>query len=710
MDRNSTQVCPDVLLDRFGSNIAQKMGRVNGLMLINAILMGIVVGVGTFAPRYRRNTVIRYLLLGASTLFLPIVSQVSSTVGTDVYFTSSLYGRQVVAGRCEPGIHLILVLVWTAVVVTIGVNTSTVVAGHAREGRRTVDPPTELLVKAIWVLYLLLITSSTRGFLSTTNHVGRLLKNEKMKQQVARIFGPLMVLPYIKIVQKVVGFYFGQQSVRFGRNPQLIVGYMDEQLEETPKSEHLDQHISTPPALVVRGEECFTLEEQPHVYILKDKTDPDQGNGDGRRRWWKGVFLKKRWKNMLVTLHRVWRLDDSILSPEHKDLCFSCALFKLLRCRFAKYTVSEAGFMKARNFFRREYIQSGHERVFRVIADELSFVHDYYCSSISVAYPHRVTASLTICISLMSIGYCLYMFVFVARALGHIGGYEQVVCKVWCPGQTTQRSGEKLGTNLYFGNTYYDVVPVYLVLALLMFSEAKDTVSYVCSNWTKVALVCSYVRHTGWQRSPVVQKVIGFVSKPCRSKLVSSSMDKMCQCSVLVLRPWEITLLPRRLLGFPNLRSTKVPSEVKEAVLDALNQALSSDHEGGDIKQIQAPLPPISTPIVNAISECHKSVADTILSWHIATTIFEVKDPQPQDQKSHKVSTTLSCYCAYLVSYNAELLPDDDEWCKKLYKRAKKNADHVLARRAAASTSEDKYQELIRLRARSLSLERFHPD
>lgn len=49
--------------------------------------------------------------------------------------------------------------------------------------------------------------------------------------------------------------------------------------------------------------------------------------------------------------------------------------------------------------------------------------------------------------------------------------------------------------------------------------------------------------------------------------------------------------------------------------------------------------------------------------------------------------THLSRYCAYLMTWLPELLPDDDAWSKDLYEAVKKDADRVLAGRVAVGSS-----------------------
>lgn len=565
MARNRTDVCSRKQIHRFGVSMDRKMWQVNGMMLFNAILMGIVVAIAAYAPRYRRHPLFRFVFLGASTLFLPIVSEVAATLGGGQYFSGILSGRQVIAAKCEPGIHVVLVLLWTGLVVLIGVNTSAVVAGDAREGRN-IGPPTELLIKAIWTAYLTYVTTTKKGFLSTTRYLTELLRIGSLGKQVHLMFALLTTLIILKLLFKYITFHMAQRSVALGRSPRFIVGYMAGLPDDLNQGDD-QQHIS-PPALIVLGEESEKVKKTPNGYTLEDtpKTDQDDISHN-----------KSREVPQLVTLDRIWGLDDDNLpGSKPKDLCFSFALFKLLRCRFAKYTVSEAGFLKSRSFFQATLLQgSDYERLFQVVADELSFIHDYYYS----------TPPSNVILSVFSISCCAYMLVFISRAFHYLGGYEQIYCLVWCPGRTSRRrqtedrmlyskgyGNNKIGTYLDFGNTYYDVAPVYLVIMVLVISEIRDIVSTIGSKWSKVSLVCKYAKNVSLERSTTcLQKRIAFVFKYCKFRLVKSWAGKMNQCSILVLRPWKISLLLRWLLRLPNQRRTKqVPYQVKQAIFQAL--------------------------------------------------------------------------------------------------------------------------------------------
>jgi hypothetical protein len=127
------------------------------IMLLNVIVMGVVVFIGACAPRYQRHPIISSIFQGANTLFLPIVSTVASTAMIAIGQAQTYNIKGVIATLFAPFLdnHNIIVVLWTGLVIFVGIHASAVVAGDAREGRNIGPPFTELLVKAIWVAYLM---------------------------------------------------------------------------------------------------------------------------------------------------------------------------------------------------------------------------------------------------------------------------------------------------------------------------------------------------------------------------------------------------------------------------------------------------------------------------------------------------------------------------------------------------------------------------
>ncbi|KAF8653133.1 hypothetical protein HU200_062577 [Digitaria exilis] len=598
--------CSDVVLDGIRKRVIKDVWQVNGLMLFSAIIMGIVVFISVCAPRYRHHPIIGFIFKGANTLFLPIIPIVAAYAVIDSSGTtqSIKIKNETVKATRYAALHNFLVVVWTGLVVFVGASTSVAVAGDSREGRN-IEPSTDLLIKAILVSYLII-------------------------SQLSRLSSDL---------------YVHEGSFILGRNPRLIVPYMA-QLDGSQEAEPVG-----PPRLIVQEGGPMTLEEEPLGYSYGFGTPP--GAEQQKRCIWRFIrrFFPERSSikrintkkgSELVTLDKIWGshgCDSFSSTPEAKDLCLSFALFKLLRCRFAKYKVYEAGFLQV-----------------------------------------------------FSIGFCLFVIAFVSQALNYYNLDEQITYFVYC-----YKKGEPNGISAVgFGYVYLVAVPVYFVLAAVLISEIKELLSHLCSNFTKVALICNYVHRTP------CPKLVAFVSKHLRCKwLLDPWDDKMSQCKILVFHPWKVSVLIRRLFCMPNQKKVKVPSKVKKSIIKAV-QRLESEHPGQALEHIRLPRSPISSSSTStatgtqsacdgradAQSACGgRGVADTILAWHIATSILDVKDPRPTDHPGCKTAAIrLSQYCAYLVCYRPELLPDDAEWCKTLQEAVREDAARAtsgLHRRAA---------------------------
>ncbi|KAG2639752.1 hypothetical protein PVAP13_2KG043796 [Panicum virgatum] len=392
---NSTISCSH-LVSSFHKSMQGKIWLVNALQLAGAILAGLIVGIGIYGQRYRHHRLTRFIFLGTNTLFLAIISTVVPMgAGENAYATEpydldngEYFSSQLIFAKCQPSVHSLLVVVWAPLVQIIMINTSAVVAVDGREGG-SMGPPFELFVKGVWTFYLgisyiILLTNRYR------------LHPEYM---IARISLEVVTfaLIFTKMVLKYYAFEKARQSFALGRNPHLISGYMKQQSsQQTSHHGELVVVEDAPPPLLVMGEEKRHVEKQPLGYVFKDDS-------------WTSLH-----NNGLVTIDRVWRLDNmlptSTLKPQ-KDLCFSFALFKLLRCRFARYKVrNNAGSKDAFSFFWSLLLKDGErDRVFLVISDELWFLHDYYYSSLPIYYSNYWLPILGIFISLLCIAWCCFL-------------------------------------------------------------------------------------------------------------------------------------------------------------------------------------------------------------------------------------------------------------------------------------------------------------
>jgi hypothetical protein len=463
---NSTAICYDASLQQCSSSIScshesmaafrKAMGgalwRVNTLVLVDAILAGVIVGIGAYAQRYRHHPFTRFIYLGATTLLLPITSYVVSTISTNSNDYISSYESATLAASCRGGFHYFTAVSWAFLVQITMINTSVIVAVDDREGRNR-GPPVQLLVQGLWTLYL------------GVSAMGPITAN------IWPFYLELMLFAIIcaKIVLKYYAFEKARRSLAFGRSPRLVSGYMEQpQVRRQPAEPWVGENVPPPPPpLLVMGEDGIHVENQPRGYA------GFVNNGNG-----------------LVTLDMVWQQGN-----ERADLCLSFALFKLLRCRFARYENANVTSMWTLNFFWRRFLllsrEGNHDtrRVFRVIADELSFIQDYYFSSLPVSYSKSWLPILSVSISLLSITYCILATVFIVRGL--VSNWKskynhQLRCHFWCNDRHLISNRQDKN----FGFFVFDDIPLFLLLALVVIAEFKYIASYICSNWTKVSLIC----------------------------------------------------------------------------------------------------------------------------------------------------------------------------------------------------------------------------
>uniref|UniRef100_K3ZZB8 DUF4220 domain-containing protein n=1 Tax=Setaria italica TaxID=4555 RepID=K3ZZB8_SETIT len=588
------------------------MWLMNSLLLISAVLAGVIVGIGIYGQRYSHHRCTRFIFLGATTLFLPVIS--------------------------------------------------TVVSMGAGNSALFIPKRDMLLVQGVWTFYLGIsyVIPVTGGF----------------DLIIIALEATPFALTCAKMVLKYYAYEKARQSFALGRNPHLIFGYMKQQsLQETSHDGEPMVAEDAPPPLLVMGGEKRHVEKQPLGYVFKDDSwTTSHSNGP-------------------VTIDRVWRMDNvlptSTLKPQ-KDLCLSFALFKLLRCRFARYKVRTAASKGTFSFFWSLLLKDGeHDRVFLVISDELSFLHDYYYSSLPISYSKYWLPVAGILISLLSIAYCCALMITVTLAgvlLYDPSERDQIGCTVFC-------IRDQLMTNTMYkeyGNWYLELV--------------RDIATYIYSNWTKVAVTCHLVNHASSQHSLLKKKWIGLLLR-CRCKLMKHWDEKIGQCTMLEIRPrTTLPVLLRRLLHLPDHeRKVKVPAAVKVCIMEVVRST-----RNGDLSNGTASLRCRGQVGERLLWACNnKSASYTILTWHIATIILEVRYPHRLDQEQGScpipntdykiIATHLSRYSAYLVTWCPELLPDDDAWSKSLYEDVKKDVEHVLAGCTAGDslTPEANCQQLI---------------
>ncbi|KAJ1263632.1 hypothetical protein BS78_09G200600 [Paspalum vaginatum] len=685
---SSRITCDPDLLASFHKSMSQKVWQLDALLLSGAILAAVIVGIGVFGQRYRHHRFTRFIFLGATTLFLPVVSTVVSMGRGDNGNVIDQIGPPYVglAASCDP--DSILVTVWASLVQIIMINTSAVVAVTDREGTY-IGPPLDLLVQVFWTFYV------GASYLVNVNKIS-ITEPEDLLQISSEAIP--FALTCAKIVFKYYAFHKARRSFALGNNPHLIFAYMQQPPPRAGTRERepmaaVDEDV--PPPLVVMGEKKSHVVNKPHGYVFKD------------------------FDSSVTTVDRVWSLDTSIFPMSTlrrlQDLCLSFAMFKLLRCRFARYNVTSAPGSNNDNFtfFWSLLLKDrGHERVFKLISDEISFVHDYYYSSLPISYSRSWLPIMDLFISLLSISYCIsaatsliILIVNSDRSLKHY--YPQISCTITC-NENRLQSGPY---DKEFGSLYFDLVPIFILLVFVVISEVREMASYICGNWTKVALVCRLLNGGTSQHYLCMQKCADFVLRH-KCKLMRHWDQKIGQCSVLMLQPRATAprVLLWRLFHLPDQkRKIKVPEAAKVCIIEALRNTSRNGHLSNGTACLHR-RGQVGQRFLWVWACDNKSTSCTILTWHIATSILEVRYPNVQDDQEQQcssssvsntsyktVATILSRYCAYLVTWCPELLPDDEAWSQSLYEDVKKVVASALAGCAAAGslTPEARCQQLI---------------
>ncbi|PUZ51539.1 hypothetical protein GQ55_6G195900 [Panicum hallii var. hallii] len=621
---NDKPVCRRDEIRNFQHALNAVLWRNNVLMVMNSTLVASMVVVGATGWRYRHSMVARFISLGATTLFLPIVSYVVSSIGSGNW-----------KADCQDS-YVFLILTWTVLVQTIGINFSGIAAVNDGDSQK-LGPSIELLARTLWTSYLVVYYYSNNTF--SDDDIGPFLS--------ASTFA-LSVLSFVKITLKFFALEKARRSFALGRNTRLVAGFM----EQLHSRQSEDEPIPPP---IVMGEEKQQIEERPHGYVIINRAVT---NGS------------------LVTTDRVWQLastGDVLLAsrPQLKELCLSFALFKLLRRRFVKCRIPESASTRAFNFLQDVLLGDGDpDRIFRVVADEVSFLGDSYYSSLPACYFGKLLPVLNITVSLSIVTFCLASGVVIG-AFFDGAGEDQRNCR---PLSCTVLGDYYVG----FGSLNFNYYSTLFLLVATILSEAWDVASYICSNWLKVALICSYVTHASWQQSPRVHRWLGGLLK-LRIKWVNSCSDEMGQVSLLApaRRQPKTWSLRQKLFCFSDHRRVqhvKVPREVKAAIVEALigsNESLSSG-------LVALQNSGIGDAVLWAIQG--ESTSDVILVWHIATSIVDSRHAASTSSSVDRtVATCISQYCLYLMKAAPELLPDDKAWSKKRYKEVGEEVRHLLS-------------------------------
>ncbi|CAD6253204.1 unnamed protein product [Miscanthus lutarioriparius] len=363
----------------------------------------------------------------------------------------------------------------------------------------------------------------------------------------------------------------------------------------------------------------------------------------------------------VTTVEQVWRSTGSLLVHERgkllKDVCLSMALSKMLNRRFAGFEISEAGLDKTHDFVFKGLLAGDdkpYQRAFRVVEEELVFVHDIYYTRYSYLYQKGPYLAL-----------CLPVTMFAL--------WSWLICRV-----VKHRS---------HGDRSLSDATIFIA-GVLAFLEAYQLYLYIASGWFKVALIRSYVVTTFWHTRSgcFLEMIIGLL---LRLKGFRPWKDKLGQYCVLQALGHRNRV--RNCLHYATLHlvdkaknkkgcknSVRLSENVKKAIVDCLLG--SNGHLTNGVASLR------NNGVHGQLSSwaCDTTATDgmvtrNILVWHVATTLCEHQlDAAGRNQDTVRTASILSGYCMHLLAFEPNLLPDHCSISESILDKSIEEADKLL--------------------------------
>ncbi|KAL6606524.1 hypothetical protein ACP70R_042177 [Stipagrostis hirtigluma subsp. patula] len=585
---------------------------------------------------------VRLFLTSALSLFLPVMSYLFSEAKNAGYSTSSMARGSMPDLPLRAG----LILAWMLLV--------------------------ELLRKKVDEIRM-------RGYSGTIQRAGRVVWLGNLVffniRDTGRkaVFSILWILCATKVVQRIAFTEVGKRSYALGKNAPVLTSYMAQMLEHD--HEDVGQAVQGGNELlkrckyIVMGEDKLVKEATADGYKLNDITSD----------------------HSIVTVGQVWELAerDQLFTAYGKNqrlerLCLSFALFKLLRRRFEHLPpMSDEEARDCRNLILNGLYNTNDDKpaaaeaLFQVLNDEVNFLSEYYHSVIPVvlASPFFFLANyflLPIVVTVL----CLMTIVLCGN-----GDASYAFSSLHSDNYTLQSGIVKiaiclLSRAIFSPAAFFSIVDLSITILLFIiffYEEIWEFLVFLLSNWFVVSLVCTYTAKPQWRESPTFRGAFRGVLW-LRSKM---SHPDLClkQFSVLNLR-WPLNLPLFATISLA-VRTALVPNNVKQSIMDCL-----VEHDQH------------ATPLTNGKFVLNKydlsqrlswactsdSIAEVILTWHIATSILEEKCPPESKEEAalSQVAMKLSKYCAYMVAFHPELLPDNKEKAERVFEDMRKELKGML--------------------------------
>jgi Protein of unknown function, DUF594/Domain of unknown function (DUF4220) len=362
----------------------------------------------------------------------------------------------------------------------------------------------------------------------------------------------------------------------------------------------------------------------------------------------------------------------------------------MLRRRFAKLPLDEAGSPKALNFVLQgliDYIGNNEDiqtdgsngrgapsqRVFSIIRAELKFVSDFLNMKIPIYYYFDYKYALVDIFGVfITIGSYIYISTGTSSAtwlsLLVQDSYSQCFSHILRHGSVVVRLFSALD----------QTITAFLVTGCIYI---QCTGMLMSRSWSDLRYVKEYIEDT-IDCDPLFKLRRFTFHRKVRPKKACTILDTKAETILLSIKV-NVSILAR----LPKWIRRKVPRDipivqdhgtaVKEAILKFMRSSKCQLSNG------ETSLRNHYMEHLNWASRPNGSTTEVILVWHIAATLFDHQEfsseqniesqQEPSIQQNHEdsfkeVALELSNYCHHLVVYFPELLPDEPEWTEDIYK------------------------------------------
>nr|CAB3463356.1 unnamed protein product [Digitaria exilis] len=631
------------------------------------------------------NPTVRLFLSSSLSLFLPVMSYLFSEAknegGAAVMAASSSSYRQQLGGSgasttTELSLRARTILMWMLLVELLRKKVEAILVNV---GVQFYSSTIDRASRIAWLGYLVFYNLSSTG--------------------KKAFYGTLWVLAATKLLQRVAINELLKRSLAYGKNAEQLSCYMAK-IEE----QHQLQAAGEGAELMDKCKYAVMGEEE-----LEMKVSPKEG-----------CYLEMK-KNVVVPVGDIWKVDMKHLlrhdPPSLKRLCLSFALYKLLRRRLEDHPITDDETRSCRSLIfrglRMELQQSADKslsnhkderskeelkstvvavHVFQVFYEEVQFLCEYYHSVLPVVLsnPFFFVANYFL-FPIVVWALCLLTFILCGNG-DVVFAYHSITTDNYILSRGTLRIfGCLLKGIVYHPDVLFtsiDLAVTFLPLLTFFYEQVWEFLVFTLSNWLMVSLLCEYTSKPQWRRSRIRTGLI------CRILWVRRTMSRPNLC----FKQLSVLGFGRCLPSMTVPKKKAVPMEVKRSIMDYL------------VAYVDGHAPPLSNGWSTIKHSRHysshqkqillgacesKNVAEVILTWHIATSLMEVKYPPSLETKTktktkkkttaagchahhRKVATSLSGYAAYLVASYPELLPDSMEGTKRVYEEMKEELKEVL--------------------------------